>query len=404
MQYRINPKNGDRISLLGMGCMRFPRSGGKVDQTKADELIEAAIRGGINYFDTAYIYPGSEEALGRALNKLGERDKVLIATKLPHYTCKKPEDFDRIFETQLVRLQSDWIDYYHIHMLTNRESWERIKSLGIVDWIEKKRAEGAIKNLGFSFHGGRDDFIGLLDAYCWDFCLVQYNYYDEHNQAGITGIRAAHNEGLPVFVMGPVRGGILSEDLPEEAKEAFRKLDGTESIKGTPGRRSPANWALRWVFNHQEVTMALSGLSDLSQVADNTEATNGALPGALDEIELAAFAEAVSALRKTDRIPCTKCGYCMPCPMGVDIPECFSCYNVSYITGLVSGIAQYTQVTGQSSPLQSDASKCSACGKCEATCPQSIPIAKSLTKVRRRMKTFLIKPLFIVIRKLWRIN
>jgi len=401
MQYRINPKNGDKISLLGMGCMRFPRSGGKVDQTKVDSLIETAISHGINYFDTAYIYPGSEEALGKALNRLGKRENVLIASKLPHYACKKPEDIDRIFETQLKRLCTGWIDYYHIHMLTNTESWERLKKFGILQWIAKKREEGAIINLGFSFHGGQKDFMSLLDVYDWDFCLVQYNYYDEKNQAGIAGITSAYERKLPVFVMGPVRGGMLSDELPEEAKRVFRKLESGDTRPDGKGGYSPTAWALRWVYNHPEVTMALSGISETKQISENAEVAAGTFPGTLCESELAAYREAVAVLKRTDRIPCTKCGYCMPCPMGVNIPECFFCYNTSYIAGLVSGIAQYTQVTGQSSPTQSDASKCTSCGKCEVLCPQKINIPKSLTMVRRRMKTFLIKPIYKLVRKLW---
>jgi len=395
MQYVEIKKNGDRISRLGLGCMRFPRSGGRIDQGKTNELVDEAIKTGINYFDTAYIYPGSEDALGKALSALGKRDQVFIATKLPHYTCKKSEDFDKIFYTQLERLRTGWIDYYLMHMLSNVESWERIKSFGVERWIDKMRGEGKIRRLGFSFHGGRDDFLGLIDVYDWDFCMVQYNYFDEYNQAGITGVRTAHEKGIPVFAMEPLLGGTLADDLPDGAKHVLINVNKD---------RKPADWALRWVLNHAEVTMALSGMSNNLQVAENSAVAQSALPGLLSEAELDAYKGAVAEINRSMRIKCTRCGYCMPCPKGVDIPECFSSYNASYMFGLISGIAQYTQVTGQSTPVQSDATKCIACGVCEAKCPQGIMISKEMANVRLRMKTFAIKPLYKFLRKLWGIK
>ena len=390
MQYRTNPKNGDRISQLGLGCMRFPKTAGRVDQRKANALVSAAIDRGINYFDTAYVYSGNEAALGTALTALGKRDGVFIGTKLPHYLCKKPEDFDRIFSKQLENLQTGWIDYYHIHMLGNAEAWERLKALGFEKWAGRKREEGKIKNLGFSFHGGRDDFLGLLGAFDWDFCLLQFNYYDENNQAGVTGVKAAHEKGMPVFVMGPVRGGMLSDDLPEEARQAFGRVNK---------ERSPADWALRWVLDHPEVTMALSGMSSLAQVEENSATAGEVLPGMLGEAELAVYTEAAAILNKGKMIPCTKCGYCLPCPNGVNIPGCFACYNISHTFGLISGISQYMQVTGQTTPVRSDAAICTACGICQPRCPQGIPIASELAKVRRRMLTVVSKPIFRVARK-----
>lgn len=395
MQYRINPKNGDSISLLGLGFMRLPHSGKKIDQEKANEIVAAAIDHGINYFDSAYIYPGSEVALGAALAASGKRDQVFIGTKLPHYMCKKIKDVDTMFETELQRLQTGWVDYYLMHMLSNTQAWDRLKGIGIEPWLDRKRAEGKIRNIGFSFHGGREDFLQLLDAHDWGFCLVQMNYLDEKNQAGISGVRAASKKGMAVFVMEPNRGGLLATGLPPEAASAFKKADDT---------RTPAEWAFRWVYDHPEVTMALSGMNSVEMVAENSATADAAKPLSLSEAERAAYKEAVAALTKSVRVPCTKCGYCMPCPSGVDIPECFSCYNNSYMLGRMSGISQYMQVTGQTTPTPRDASKCTSCGKCEALCPQKIQIPEELKRVRRRLLSFITTPLFKLVRIIMRIK
>jgi len=394
MQYRVNPKNGDSISQLGLGCMRFSRSGSKVDQGQANDMIAAAIDSGINYFDSAYIYPGSEAALGNALAAIGKREQVFIGTKLPHYMCKKIKDIDTMFETQLERLKTGWVDYYHMHMLGNTGAWDRLKAIGIEKWIDEKRGTGKIKNFGFSFHGGREDFLALLEAYDWDFCLVQFNYLDEKNQAGLSGVRAANKKGMAVFVMEPARGGMLANDLPSDAVQAFSNVNS---------RRTPADWAFRWVLNHPEVNMMLSGMNSIHMIAENAAMADDAKPGALTDEELAAYKGAVSALTKAIRIPCTKCGYCMPCPAGVDIPECFSSYNNSYMLGRISGIAQYVQVTGQTTPVRRDATKCTACGKCEALCPQKIRIPEELKRVKRRMLSFITTPVFWLMRKFMRI-
>jgi len=395
MQYRINQKNGDRISQLGLGCMRFPRKGTRIDQEKTNELVAAAIGHGVNYFDTAYIYPGSEEALGKALLAANRREEVFIASKLPHYMCKKPEDFDRIFNKQLERLMTDRIDYYLIHMLSNKESWEHLKTIGIERWISSLRESNRIRNLGFSFHGGRDAFLELIGSYDWDFCLVQYNYFDENDQAGTSGVRFAYEKGVPVFVMEPLRGGLLANELPERAKKAFSVINK---------ERTPAEWAFLWLYDQPQMTMALSGMSDLTQLTENVSIASGALPGQMSELERSAYKDAVEALKKTVGIPCTACGYCMPCPKGVDIPACFSCYNTGLMFGRVKGIAQYVQVTGQWTPARSDASKCVGCGVCLTHCPQAIDITNELKKVKRSMFSFLVISMMSLMRKIWRIK
>ena len=390
MQYRENPRNGDRISQLGFGCMRFPRKGIAIDQRAVDEMIRTAVEGGVNYFDTAHMYPGSEEALGRALLATGTREGVLIATKLPILQCHRREDFDRILVEELKRLRTDRIDYYFMHMLCDTATWERLGSIGIEDWIAEKKATGAIRNAGFSFHGGRADFIRVLDAWNWDFCMVQYNYLDENNQAGYSGIQYAHEKGLPVFVMEPLRGGQLVNRLPASAVQAFREADPSRSL---------AEWGLRWVWNRPEVTCVLSGMSSMEQLRENLAIAGDAVPGHLDMTAMTAYTNAVAAIDKLTKIPCTACGYCLPCPRGVDIPSCFACYNESYIGSYLSAIINYGKVTGALTPTQTDAEKCVRCGKCEPRCPQGIAIGSELVRVRRRMLTLVTKPLFRLVRR-----
>jgi hypothetical protein len=280
-------------------------------------------------------------------------------------------------------------------MLSNRESWERLRAFGIEQWIEDKKKEGSITNIGFSFHGGREAFIQVLNAYDWDFCMVQYNYYDENNQASIHGVRAAFERGVPVIAMEPLLGGLLVNGLPDEAVQAFQKVDE---------KRAPADWAIRWLLDQQEVTMALSGMTNQAQLKENCAVARDCEPGKLGEAELLAYKEAVKELKKTIKIQCTGCAYCLPCPKGVDIPSCFAAYNASYLFGWTNGLAQYVQVTGQSSSVQSDASGCIACGKCEEQCPQGIPIAKELVRVKRRMRSFILKPAAALVRKILKIK
>ena len=375
MQYRENPRNHQKLSILGYGCLRFSKKGTAIDQKKAEEEMRLAVEKGVNYFDTAYTYPGSEEALGTFLAK-GYRDRVNIATKLPHYYVKKEGDMERYFMEQLSRLKTDHVEYYLMHMLNDIAAWERLKSLGIEEWIAEKKAKGQIRNIGFSFHGGTENFLKIIDACDWDFCQIQYNYMDEHSQAGRRGLLHAAEKGLPVIIMEPLRGGRLVQGLPVSAKKL---------IQQTEPKRSPAEWGLRWLWNQPQVTVVLSGMNDVSQVEENVRIADGAAAGSMTEEELAVIERIKSEINKYVKVPCTGCGYCMPCPRGVDIPVCFQSYNTSYTDSYYQGQKAYFMCNAlRTNP--SGASNCIRCGKCEKHCPQGIKIPQELAKVRRRLE------------------
>ena len=376
MQYRINPRNGDSLSALGFGCMRFTRRGGGIDQEKANREMKRALELGVNYFDTAYAYPGSEACLGSFMKTYGCRDEIKIATKLPQYRVQKPEDAERWFNEELERLQTDHVDYYLMHMLNDEGSWARLRALGVDKWLEEKKASGAIRNAGFSFHGGTLQFKALLDAWDWDFCQIQFNYMDEHSQAGVEGLNYAAEKGLPVIIMEPLRGGRLADGLPGAAKRVF---------EAARPQRTPADWGLRWVWNHPEVTVVLSGMNDVSQVRENCRIAGESLPNALTADELAVYDRALQAIRGVTKVGCTGCGYCQPCPRGVDIPTCFSAYNDSYSEGLATGMREYLMCTTLRK-VRSNAGLCVKCGKCEQHCPQHIDIRNQLNNVKKRLE------------------
>ena len=376
MQYRTNPKNGQPLSALGFGCMRFTRKGGGIDQEKANRELKRALDLGVNYFDTAYIYPGSEEALGAFMRAFNCRDRLNIATKLPQYRVKKPEDFDAFFDEELKRLGTDYVDYYLMHMMNDAQSFERLCGLGLREWVAQKKAAGQMRNIGFSFHGGTLQFKALLDAWDWDFCQIQLNYMDAHSQAGLEGLNYAQEKGLPVIIMEPLRGGKLVNGLPKDALREF------ESMKPT---RSPAEWGLRWLWNLSGVTVVLSGMNDVSQVEENCRVASDSLPGALGPDALAVYDRVIAALSKGERVDCTGCGYCQPCPKGVAIPTCFAAYNASYTDGFFTGMKEYMMCTTLRR-VRSNAGLCVKCGKCEQHCPQHIPIREKLDRVKKRLE------------------
>ncbi|MBE6960985.1 MAG: aldo/keto reductase [Ruminococcaceae bacterium] len=385
MKYRQD-KYGNPISALGFGCMRFPQNMGKIDLEETEREIMMAYQAGVNYFDTAYVYPGSEAALGEILEKNGIRDCINIATKLPHYLIKSVDGVEKLFAEELRRLRTDHVDYYLMHMLTDLDTWERLRELGIEQWLEEKKRAGVIRQVGFSYHGNTDMFCKLVDAYDWDFCQIQYNYLDEHSQAGRRGLHYAHGKGLPVVIMEPLRGGKLVNRLPEEAMRIFAEHHP---------RYSPAQWAFRWLWNQPEVTCVLSGMNSCDMVADNIRTASTVSVGELEAADEAMLARVVAAINAKMKVGCTGCGYCMPCPQNVDIPGTFSAYNRRYAEGRFWSLVDYVICTALRKNSTA-ASNCVECGRCEKRCPQHIEIRKELKNAQKELEG----PVYKMVRKI----
>ena len=376
MNYRLD-KYGNPLSVLGFGCLRFPQKKGRIDMEETEREIKLAIEQGINYFDTAYIYSGSEAALGEILEKNDLRDKVNIATKLPHYLIKSAAGLDKLFDEELRRLRTDHVEYYLMHMLNDIEAWQRLKDMGIEDWIAEKKRTGQIRQVGFSYHGNTDMFCRIVDAYDWDFCQIQYNYLDEHAQAGRKGLNHAHAKDIPVIIMEPLRGGKLVKFLPTAAREIFEKY---------PVKRSPAEWGLRWLWNQKEVTVVLSGMNSQEMVLENIRVASETQIGEQGEAEKELYAAVVKAINANVKVGCTACGYCMPCPKGVDIPGTFAIYNRWYGEDKGGAFKEYLKCT-TFRKNSTAASNCIGCGKCEKHCPQGIEIRKNLKEAQKALET-----------------
>ena len=384
MNYRKD-KYGNDLSILGFGCMRFQRKGTKIDFGEAEREILEAFNSGVNYYDTAYIYPGSEALIGEIFEKNGIRDRVKIATKLPHYLIRSASGMEKLFREELKRLRTDYIDYYLMHMLNDEGAWRRLLELGIRVWIEEKKAAGEIRQVGFSYHGGTEMFCKILDAYDWDFCQIQYNYLDEHAQAGRRGLQYAASKGIPVIIMEPLRGGKLVNQLPASAVEAFRQADAS---------RTPAEWGLRWLWDQPEVTVVLSGMNTLEMVRENVRIASQVTAGEMGETEQALYAKVVAAINANTLVGCTGCGYCQPCPKGVDIPGIFSLYNRWYSEDKIAARWDYIKCTTLRKNSTA-ASNCIGCGKCEQHCPQAISIREELKNAEKALET----PFYRVFRK-----
>ncbi len=379
MLYRKVPKTGDELSILGFGCMRLPsRTEGGIDEERAIRQIRSVIDAGVNYVDTAPAYHmgKSEKILARALAD-GYRERVRIATKLPPWSVHARQDMDRILDAQLATLATDRIDYYLLHSL-GRASWERMRALGVTGFLDTAKRDGRIRNTGFSFHGNPAAFREIVDAYDWDFCQIQYNYLDEQNQAGTAGLRYAAERGLAVMVMEPLRGGNLAGAVPDPVRALWETA---------PARRTPAEWALRWIWDHPEVTVVLSGMNDEAHIAENLRVADEGLPHSLSEEELALVERVRETYHALMKVGCTGCGYCLPCPAGVDIPGCFSSYNDYHLFPGDRRITRFAYL-GRHGGLMagvSHAGLCKGCGACERRCPQSLAIRDRLGEVSREM-------------------
>ncbi len=375
MKYRVD-KYGNKLSVLGFGCMRFKNNLGKIDFLEAEKQIMLAYNSGVNYFDTAYIYPNSEATLGEILSKNNIRENVYIATKLPHYLIKKREDLDKIFNEELKRLKTSYVDYYLMHMLTDTDTWTRLLKLGIDEWITEKKSTGQIKQIGFSYHGNSLEFCNLIDVYSWDFCMIQYNYMDVNSQAGVKGLKYAASKGLPVMIMEPLRGGKLVKNLPDEAKKIF-----SDNFKNY----TPAQWAFKWLFNQPEVSVVLSGMNTEEMVIENIKTACETEIGELTKEDQIMLDSVVEAINSKMKIGCTGCGYCVPCPKGVDIPGSFAAYNRKYSEGKFWAFVDYFMCSALRKKSTA-ASNCVKCGKCEKHCPQGIKISEELKNVTKEFE------------------
>lgn len=380
MQYRHFGKINVKTSLLGFGTMRLPVINGndsKINEEEAIKMIRYAIDNGVTYIDTAYPYHGgnSETLVGKALQD-GYRDKVILATKNPTWLINTAEDWDKYLNEQLSKLKTDHIDFYLQHCF-DADGWKKFKKLNLWEKAMKAKAEGKIKYFGFSFHDEYEVFADILDSYDWDFCQIQLNYLDTDYQAGIKGLEKAAAKNIGVVIMEPLRGGKLVNDLPGNI------LNQIESFHIS---HKPVEWAFKWLAHRQEVTAILSGMSTMEQVKENIElfSREDMVPGCMSKEELTFFEDLATQWKNMKLVGCTNCQYCMPCPNGVNIPECFNAYNYAH-----SARGDAHEVSRKKYKIltknQNDASNCVECGACESACPQKIPIIETLKTLHEEL-------------------
>lgn len=373
MDYRTIGKDELQTSVFGFGCMRLPTldlADGRhaVDEAEAIRMMRYAVDHGVTYFDTAYPYHGgqSELVVGKALQD-GYRDKVLLATKLPVWQVKRTEDFDRILDEQLQKLQTDHIDFYLLHSL-QEQTWRKVKKLGVLSFLDRAKQSGKIRHAAFSFHDQLPLFKEIIDSYAWDMCQIQLNLLDDHYQAGLEGLHYAAERGIDIVVMEPLRGGALAQKVPPDIKAVWDQADT---------KRSPAEWAFRWLYQMPQVKVILSGVSTMEQLQDNIRIFADAKPGSMTDAEQELLSQVQNLYRQKIKVNCTGCGYCMPCPSGVSIPDVFRIYNEAYLyDDLESSRKSYQNLMKRSQ----DASQCVSCGHCEPLCPQNIPIIEKLAE------------------------
>jgi uncharacterized protein len=394
MQYRKMPKIDEELSALGYGCMRFPTVlGGVIDKDQAKEQLLLAIDNGLNYLDTAFPYHlgGSESFLGEHILKDGYREKVYIATKMPSFFVRKSENLQKFFDKQIEKLNLDYIDYYLIHAL-NGSLWDKMLSFGIIDFMDMLKREKKVRYMGFSFHGSIDDFKRIVDDYDWDFTQVQYNLLDEHFQAGAEGIEYAASKDIGVVIMEPLRGGVLVGQIPKSVQKIWDEA---------PLKRSPADWALRWIWNNPNVHVVLSGMNKKNHIIENMNTAHSSYANSLTDEELVIVDRVKEEYRRLLQVGCTGCRYCMPCPAGIDIPAAFHSLNSLHLYKRLMSLYEYASVTG----LEKDpkwTSACIDCGNCEKACPQNIEVRKEFLKVQRSIERPIVKFLIrYVLRPFW---
>lgn len=371
MEYRKHSNIDKPLSLFGIGCMRLPiiekENSSVIDEDKAIHMIRYGIDHGVNYIDTAYNYHNgdSERVVGKAL-KDGYREKVSLATKLPSWYVKEASDFDRILNEQLQKLDTDHIDFYLLHSL-NKKSWEHLSNLGVMEFMKKSREQGKIKYICFSFHDNFDVFKSIIDSFDWDMCQIQLNIMDMHEQAGVEGLKYAGSKNIPVVIMEPLKGGKLANSVTPEIEAIWDQAE----IK-----RTPVEWAFRWLYNFPEIAVILSGVTTLEQLQDNLRIFKDAKANCMTEDELNLTHKVRDVYLQKTRVNCTWCNYCQPCPQGVLIPEIF--YNVNNASMYKEEAHCRRNYINNFVKKNKDASQCIECGNCEAVCPQSIPIIEKL--------------------------
>ncbi len=377
MQYRRFGRLDWKVSALGFGAMRLPIVGNdrnKIDETEAIKMIRYAIDNGVNYVDTAYPYHGgnSETVVGKALQD-GYREKVKLATKMPTWLVNSQADMDRFLEEQLAKLETDKIDFYLLHSL-NVDRWSKMKELNVFEWADRALSSRRIQHVGFSFHDDYKVFKDIVDGYDkWTLCQIQYNYVDSDVQAGTKGLKYAASKGLAVVVMEPIAGGMIAF---KPSKDMRAILDEAKT------KRTPAEWALQWVWNHPEVSIALSGMNTMEQVIENVASAGRSGPKTLNKKELGLVSKLKKLYLESGFIACKDCKYCLPCPNGVEIPKIFSFYNeYGRRRGDANAMEQVKTKYSESIPIENRASQCAQCGECEEKCPQQLPIRDLLSKV-----------------------
>lgn len=364
MQYRNMTKDNVKVSQLGFGCMRFPTIGGdsgNIDKILSKDMIHYAIDNGVNYIDTAYPYHqgNSEKFIGEVL-KNGYREKVYLATKLPSWLIESYSDFEKYLDEQLQNLKTKFIDFYLLHALS-KDRFDKLKDLKVFDFLEEAKRKGKIKYAGFSFHDELDVFKDIVDSYSWDFCQIQLNYMDREYQAGLKGLKYAKERDISVVIMEPIKGGKLAKSS-EEIQSIWNSFDE---------KRSPAEWALRWVYNLPEVSVVLSGMSTIDQVTENINTSSNSTSNSLTDQEISLIDKVTNIYTKNIKVGCTACEYCLPCPQDVSIPDIFELYNNIYVYGTKEESRKSYQKMIE---LEKDAKKCIECGACQSVCPQFLEI------------------------------